>query len=93
MVLNILLFLVGASVYGGIIRAIDPTAGPSLPGMDGWWSDLYRGVLSVVLGQTLPPDDASGVPSQTFAVAVSVLGLASFALVLALMEQVSWACS
>ena len=170
MVLNILLFLFGASVYGGIIRAIDPTAGPPADGVFAWWSggqlmhvqstgpwavthvsgrggqadmlglcfrrhpmsllllsllpprllsslpplallltlccrrcltacgltcgaDLYRGVFSVVLGQQLPADNASGVPSQTFAVAVSVLGLTSFALVLALMEQVSWACS
>ena len=57
-----------------------PPLPPALP-------DLYRGVLSVVLGQQLPPDTGTNFPSQGFAVAVSVVGLTSFALVLALMEQ------
>lgn len=86
MILNLLVFLSGAAVYRMLIRSIDSTAPP--PGdAPEWWSDLYQGVLAVVLGQALPPD-GSGFPSQAFAVAISVLGLASFALVLALMEQV-----
>lgn len=44
-------------------------------------------VMVVVLGQDLP-DVASGLPGQLFAVAAAVVGLASFALVLALIEQV-----
>lgn len=51
-----------------------------------WWSDIYR-VLMVVLGQDLPPQHA-GFALQAFGVATAVLGLASFALVLALIEQV-----
>eukprot|EP00887_Chlorella_sp_A99_P007503 scaffold2.g7503.t1 len=87
MILNLLVFLSGAAVYRMLIRSIDSTAPP--PGdAPEWWSDLYQGVLAVVLGQALPPD-GSGFPSQAFAVAISVLGLASFALVLALMEQAS----
>ena len=57
---------------------------PSSPALP----DLYHGVLSVVLGQQLPPDTGTNFPSQGFAVAVSVVGLTSFALVLALVEQV-----
>lgn len=45
--------------------------------------------MLVVLGQDLP-DLTSGVASQVFAVSSAVVGLASFALVLALMEQVGW---
>lgn len=51
-----------------------------------WWSDIYR-VLMVVLGQDLPPQH-EGFALQAFGVATAVLGLASFALVLALIEQV-----
>lgn len=51
-----------------------------------WWQDLYS-VLTVVLGQELPEEQASTFPQQLFAVATAVLGVASFALVLALIEQ------
>lgn len=43
-------------------------------------------VMVWVLGQDLPQD--AGLASQVFAVLTVVLGLASFALVLALIEQV-----
>jgi len=51
-----------------------------------WWQDLYS-VLVVVLGQELPEGEASSFSQQLFAVATAFLGLASFALVLALIEQ------
>lgn len=50
-----------------------------------WWADLYS-VLVVILGQQLPEEQAS-FSQQVFAVATAVLGVASFALVLALIEQ------
>ena len=50
-----------------------------------WWADLYS-VLVVILGQQLPEEQAS-FSQQLFAVATAVLGVASFALVLALIEQ------
>ena len=37
------------------------------------------------------PEEQAGWPSQLFAVITAVFGLASFALVLALIEQVGWA--
>lgn len=86
--INTVLLLGGAELYGSVIRAVDDTAGPPVEGFWGFWLDLYKGVFAVVLGQQLPPDAASSFPAQAFAVAVSVLGLTSFALVLALMEQV-----
>ena len=43
-------------------------------------------VLNVVLGQDLPEETASS-SLQTFALVVAVVGLAAFALVLALIEQ------
>ncbi len=45
-------------------------------------------VVNVVVGQNLPEGDDAGLAGQVFAVAVVTLGLASFALVLALTEQV-----
>jgi hypothetical protein len=48
-------------------------------------------VLEVVLGQQMPSASA-GFGRQAFAVTTAVLGLASFALVLALIEQASFLC-
>ena len=51
------------------------------------WGSFYA-VLVWLLGQDLPSLEASPLTSQVFAVAVVLLGLVSFALVLALVEQV-----
>eukprot|EP00887_Chlorella_sp_A99_P007502 scaffold2.g7502.t1 len=80
--INLLVCLLGAGAYGAFAGLIDGSARPNAS----LWSDLYA-VLSVVLGQELPPD-SSPLLSQAWAVAISIVGLASFALVLALMEQV-----
>ncbi|KAL4432522.1 hypothetical protein ABPG77_000459, partial [Micractinium sp. CCAP 211/92] len=88
MILNMLVFAAGAWVEG-VIRGMDATLPPPPEGagvLQQMWYDLY-GVLAVVLGQDLPPGQA-GFPSQLFAVLTAVFGLASFALVLALIEQV-----
>ena len=44
-------------------------------------------ILQVIFGQELP-DEATSFAQQSFAVGVAAIGLAAFALVLALVEQV-----
>lgn len=44
-------------------------------------------ILQVIFGQELP-DEATSLVQQAFAVGVAAIGLAAFALVLALVEQV-----
>ena len=56
-------------------------------GLQSWWHNIYD-ILTVVLGQELP-DGAASIVDQAFALAVASAGLAAFALVLALVEQVS----
>ena len=51
-----------------------------------FWLDVWS-VLVVVLGQELP-DKAEPVIDQAFALLIAATGLAAFALVLALVEQV-----
>lgn len=51
-----------------------------------FWLDIWA-VLVVVLGQELP-DQAAPVVDQFFSLLVAATGLATFALVLALVEQV-----
>ena len=54
---------------------------------DSLWESMYS-VLVVILGQELPSAQESELPAQVFAVVTAVLGLALFALILALIEQV-----
>lgn len=89
MVLNLLVFMAGAWVEGAVIRSLDITVEPPPEGstaLGQFWYNLYS-VLAVVLSQDLPAGEA-GIPSQLFAIFTAVFGLASFALVLALIEQV-----
>ncbi|KAI7839964.1 hypothetical protein COHA_006285 [Chlorella ohadii] len=86
---NVVVFLAGALFEGAVIRAIDDTLPPPPAGsgpLYTLWHNLYT-VLAVVLGQELPAENA-GLASQLFAVVVAIFGFASFALVLALIEQV-----
>jgi hypothetical protein len=48
---------------------------------------LFGQILQVIFGQQLP-DEATSFAQQSFAVSVAAIGLAAFALVLALVEQV-----
>ncbi len=48
---------------------------------------LLAQILQVIFGQQLP-DEATSFAQQSFAVSVAAIGLAAFALVLALVEQV-----
>ena len=51
------------------------------------WSLVLAQILQVIFGQQLP-DEATSFAQQSFAVSVAAIGLAAFALVLALVEQV-----
>ncbi|BDA43260.1 probable ion channel POLLUX at N-terminal half [Coccomyxa sp. Obi] len=51
-----------------------------------FWLSIYQ-ILQVIFGQQLP-DEATSFAQQSFAVSVAAIGLAAFALVLALVEQV-----
>eukprot|EP00890_Picochlorum_soloecismus_P002958 jgi/Picsp_1/3663/NSC_06500-R1_probable secreted protein len=72
---NIALLALGSQVQGSL------TATGTL------WDSVYS-VLVVVLGQELPDAKQSELPTQIFAVVTAALGIASFALILALIEQV-----
>ncbi|KAI7839331.1 hypothetical protein COHA_006922 [Chlorella ohadii] len=89
MLLNAFVFLAGAWVEGAIIRYFDESVAPPPDAgvLQALWYNLYS-VLVVVLGQDLPPAEQAGWPSQIFAILTAIFGLASFALVLALIEQV-----
>ena len=67
-------------------RAQVPVADSSSLRADACWQ-----VLEIVFGQELP-DAAAGFAKQVFAVVVASVGLAAFALVLALIEQVMRQC-
>ena len=90
---NVVLFLALGAIQQTLISPLDgppppPSPGDAAAGEGGvppWWASLYR-IAHVVLGQELPEE--GGLASQLFSVLVAVLGLASFALVLALIEQV-----
>jgi len=77
--LNVGLLLFGAAIK---MYIIDQQTGS----LQAFWAAMYN-ILDVVFGQDLPDADASFVV-QAFGVAVASVGLASFALVLALVEQI-----
>ena len=92
-VANLVIVSAGAALQARLAAALptsaEAAAAAAASGVDAapqWWTPLYR-VLVVVLGQDLP-EEADGFALQVFGVATAVLGLASFALVLALIEQV-----
>jgi hypothetical protein len=89
MLLNAAVFMAGAWVEGAVIRYMDESVAPppNAGFLETLWYNLYK-VLAVVLGQDLPPAEDAGWPSQIFAIITAIFGLASFALVLALIEQV-----
>ncbi|KAK9803748.1 hypothetical protein WJX73_000566 [Symbiochloris irregularis] len=81
---NVGLLLTGSIIKHVLVDKLDNT----LVGMTihDFWLDIWS-VLVVVLGQELP-DKAEPVIDQAFALLIAATGLAAFALVLALVEQV-----
>ncbi|KAG2488131.1 hypothetical protein HYH03_013277 [Edaphochlamys debaryana] len=72
-------------VSGAIFKALlVDQASPSDP--RGLWTNVYE-VLSLSLSQDLPPASPASPIEQAFSVGVASVGLAAFALVLALVEQ------
>lgn len=92
-IFNTFIIMAGAWLQGQVsmLSSQDTIAAAAAAAAEGdapppWWSSLYQ-VLVVILGQELPEEKAS-FTQQLFAVGTAILGLASFALVLALVEQV-----
>lgn len=82
---SVLLFL--ASVLKAkVIDPLDNEADNSIPSSQHFWQSVYE-ALVVVFGQDLP-DTTASVLQQLWALMVAAVGLAAFALVLALVEQV-----
>ncbi|DBA72591.1 TPA: hypothetical protein ACH3X2_010343 [Trebouxia sp. C0005] len=82
---SVLLFL--ASVLKSkVIDPLDDEADNSIPSFQHFWQSVYE-ALVVVFGQDLP-DTTASVLQQLWALMVAAVGLAAFALVLALVEQV-----
>lgn len=86
--INTLLLVVGSMVFQGLL-VLDPltTTDTDIYTLSSFWSSIYL-ILQIVLGQELPEESGVSVLQQVFAVTIAVIGLASFALILALIEQV-----
>ncbi|GAB4823067.1 hypothetical protein N2152v2_010113 [Parachlorella kessleri] len=90
---NTLFFLAGAAIQGGLIQKLDATVVQpphDAPLIAQWWTNIYEAswfaVLVMVLGNDLP-EVTAGAASQVFGVISAGVGLASFALVLTLVEH------
>ena len=82
---TILLF--GASIFKAkVVDPLDSEADNSISPFQHFWQSVYE-ALVVVFGQDLP-DTTASVLQQLWSLTVAAVGLAAFALVLALVEQV-----
>ena len=86
--INAFFLLFGSTVFQGLLL-VDPSTNTSgdVYTPSAFWSSIYS-ILQIVLGQELPEESAVSILQQVFAVMIAVIGLASFALILALIEQV-----
>ena len=82
---TVLLFLVSV-LKAKVIDPLDNEADNSVPSFQHFWQSVYE-ALVVVFGQDLP-DTTASLLQQLWALMVAAVGLAAFALVLALVEQV-----
>lgn len=74
----------GILLLGGLLKMV--LVDPLEDTPEGFWANIYD-IMIIVFGQQLPDADA-GLAAQLFGVAAASTGLASFALVLALVEQI-----
>lgn len=97
LIFNLVIFLLGSFVEGTLLRNLEETSQPFLPETTTdtsippigphWWNSFYT-VIKIVFGQDMPDPSSASLPRQLFACTMVAAGLASFALVLALVEQV-----
>ncbi len=84
--INTVLLFLASVLKAKVIDPLDAEADNSIPSFQHFWQSVYE-ALVVVFGQDLP-DTTASVLQQLWALMVAAVGLAAFALVLALVEQV-----
>lgn len=84
--LNTVLLFMASLIKAKLVDPLDPEADNSIPSFQHFWQSVYA-ALVVVFGQDLP-DTTASVLQQLWSLMVAGIGLAAFALVLALVEQV-----
>lgn len=84
--LNTVLLLMASLIKSTLVDPLDPEADNSIPSSQHFWQSVYE-ALVVIVGQDLP-DTTANVLQQLWSLVVAGIGLAAFALVLALVEQV-----
>lgn len=83
---NTVLLLIATLLKTNVVDVLDHEADQSTSSAQHFWQSLYE-ALTVVFGQDLP-DNTANVLQQLWSLMVAAIGLAAFALVLALVEQV-----
>ena len=84
--LNTVLLFLASLIKAKLVDPLDPDADNNLSNFQHFWQSVYE-ALVVVFGQDLP-DTTANVLQQLWSLMVAAIGLAAFALVLALVEQV-----
>ena len=84
--LNTVLLFMASLIKSKLVDPLDPEADNNISSFQHFWQSVYE-ALVVVFGQDLP-DTTANVLQQLWALMVAGIGLAAFALVLALVEQV-----
>lgn len=84
--LNTVLLFMASLIKSKLVDPLDPEADNSISSFQHFWQSVYE-ALVVVFGQDLP-DTTANVLQQLWSLMVAGIGLAAFALVLALVEQV-----
>lgn len=84
--INTALLFLASLIKAKLVDPLDPDADNNLSSFQHFWQSVYE-ALVVVFGQDLP-DTTASVLQQLWALMVAAIGLAAFALVLALVEQV-----
>ena len=83
--INTVLLVLASILKAQVVDPLDPEEDHSIVGFERFWKSVYT-ALVIVVGQDLPDTDAS-LQQQLWSLAVAGIGLAAFALVLALVEQ------
>lgn len=83
---NTVLLIIASLLKTNVVDVLDKEADKPASGFQHFWQSLYD-ALVVVFGQDLP-DNTANILQQLWALMVAAIGLAAFALVLALVEQV-----